>query len=88
MEKEARESTRPGRPSAPKTSGLGELHLTHRERHIVKLLAAGCTDEVAARELKISRRTVCYVVQGLMARMNAGSRFQLAWLLRSTACEG
>ncbi|MFE0530788.1 helix-turn-helix transcriptional regulator [Micromonospora sp. NBRC 107095] len=61
------------------------MPLTPRERRIVKLLAAGCTDEAAARELEISRRTVCYAVQGLMMRMDAGSRFQLAWLLGSMA---
>lgn len=74
-----------GNVVAPAAADVSDIPLTPRERRIVKLLAAGYTDEAAARELEISRRTVCYAVRGLMVRMGAGSRFQLAWLLKSLA---
>ncbi|MEU7849654.1 helix-turn-helix transcriptional regulator [Micromonospora parva] len=85
MEKGVRAKADSGHVVAPAVADVSEIPLTPRERRIVKLLAAGYTDEAAARELEISRRTVCYAVRGLMVRMGAGSRFQLAWLLQSLA---
>ncbi|MEV1318207.1 helix-turn-helix transcriptional regulator [Micromonospora arborensis] len=88
MEKGVRAKAESGYVVAPAVADVSEIPLTPRERRIVKLLAAGYTDEAAARELEISRRTVCYAVRGLMVRMGAGSRFQLAWLLRALAHGG
>ncbi|MGV9897775.1 helix-turn-helix domain-containing protein, partial [Streptomyces tendae] len=48
------------------------------DRRLLRLLAGGATDEVAARELGISRRTLFRRLQVLMARLGAANRFQLA----------
>lgn len=55
--------------------------LTPRERAIVELLAQGHTDETAARELDLSRRTVGYALGGLMGRLGVDNRFQLGLAL-------
>ena len=55
--------------------------LTPRERAIVELLARGHTDETAARELDLSRRTVGYALGGLMSRLGVDNRFQLGLAL-------
>ncbi|AXL87478.1 transcriptional regulator [Streptomyces sp. CB09001] len=48
------------------------------DRRLLRLLAGGATDELAARELGISRRTLFRRLQVLMARLGAANRFQLA----------
>ncbi|MFF5426851.1 MULTISPECIES: LuxR family transcriptional regulator [unclassified Streptomyces] len=48
------------------------------DRRLLGLLAAGAPDEVIARELGVSRRTLFRRVQVLMARLGATSRFQMA----------
>jgi DNA-binding CsgD family transcriptional regulator/sugar-specific transcriptional regulator TrmB len=48
------------------------------ERQLLALLAGGVTDDVAARNLGISRRTVTRCVERLMTVTGASSRFQLA----------
>ncbi|MFE3071430.1 LuxR family transcriptional regulator [Streptomyces sp. NPDC059247] len=48
------------------------------DRRLLRLLAAGADDEVIARELGVSRRTLFRRVQVLMARLGATSRFQMA----------
>ncbi|MEV6631673.1 helix-turn-helix transcriptional regulator [Actinoplanes sp. NPDC051470] len=55
--------------------------LTERERGILTLLAGGASDEEAAAELGLSRRTVLYAMRGLMDRLGVENRFQLALLL-------
>jgi DNA-binding CsgD family transcriptional regulator/predicted DNA-binding transcriptional regulator len=55
--------------------------LSPRERAIVELLAQGHTDETAARELDLSRRTVGYALGGLMSRLGVDNRFQLGLAL-------
>jgi DNA-binding CsgD family transcriptional regulator len=57
------------------------ITLTPRERAIVELLAQGHTDETAARELDLSRRTVGYALGGLMSRLGVDNRFQLGLAL-------
>ena len=57
------------------------IALTPRERAIVELLAQGHTDETAARELELSRRTVGYALGGLMSRLGVDNRFQLGLAL-------
>lgn len=47
-----------------------------QERELLRLLAAGSTDEVAARHLAISVRTVRRLAADLMTRLNAHSRFE------------
>jgi DNA-binding NarL/FixJ family response regulator len=58
-----------------------QVILTPRERAIVELLAQGHTDETAARELDLSRRTVGYALGGLMSRLGVDNRFQLGLAL-------
>jgi len=58
-----------------------QVTLTPRERAIVELLAQGHTDETAARELDLSRRTVGYALGGLMSRLGVDNRFQLGLAL-------
>ncbi|MGW2014890.1 LuxR family transcriptional regulator [Streptomyces sp. NPDC001927] len=48
------------------------------DRRLLWLLAGGASDEVVARELGISRRTLFRRLQILMARLGAANRFQLA----------
>jgi len=57
------------------------IELTSREKALVTLLARGYTDEAAAAELGLSRRTVAYVLRALMDRLGVQNRFQLALLL-------
>ncbi|WP_030686079.1 transcriptional regulator [Streptomyces globisporus] len=48
------------------------------DRRLLRLLAGGASDEVIAREIGVSRRTLFRRVQVLMARLGATSRFQMA----------
>ncbi|WMX43782.1 helix-turn-helix transcriptional regulator [Streptomyces roseicoloratus] len=48
------------------------------DRRLLRLLAGGASDEVIARELGVSRRTLFRRLQVLMARLGAANRFQLA----------
>lgn len=50
--------------------------LTSTERAVLQLLAAGATDEVTAKKLGISGRTVRRIVADLMQRLDAESRFE------------
>jgi DNA-binding CsgD family transcriptional regulator len=59
--------------SAEVTNGAG---LTVRERELLALLSAGCTDESAAARLGISVRTVRRMMAAIMTRLGARSRFQ------------
>lgn len=53
------------------------------ESKMLALLAAGTTDQVIARELGMSRRTLCRRLEQLMSRAGATSRFQLALYARA-----
>ncbi|MEV8101878.1 LuxR family transcriptional regulator [Streptomyces sp. NPDC088135] len=48
------------------------------DRRLLWLLAGGATDDVIARELGISRRTLFRRLQILMAQLGAANRFQIA----------
>lgn len=50
--------------------------LDEKTPQILKFLSSGCKDEFAARELGISVRTYRRYVADLMAKLDAGSRFQ------------
>ncbi|MER5962181.1 helix-turn-helix transcriptional regulator [Streptomyces sp. NPDC002057] len=52
--------------------------LAPADRRLLRLLAAGASDDVIAREIGVSRRTLFRRVQVLMARLGATSRFQMA----------
>ncbi|MFI5692223.1 LuxR C-terminal-related transcriptional regulator [Kribbella sp. NPDC051586] len=53
-----------------------DTDLSLREQEMLRLLALGATDEVAAAQLGISVRTVRRMVAQLMNRLGARSRFQ------------
>ncbi len=61
-----------GMPSASE-SGAG---LSPTDRHLLRLLADGLTDDVAAKRLGISARTVRRIMADLMDRLGAESRFE------------
>lgn len=52
--------------------------LQPHERRLLCLLAAGMTDDQAARALGVSRRTLFRYLEGMLARTGAANRFQLA----------
>jgi DNA-binding CsgD family transcriptional regulator len=60
-----------GTPAVVDERGLGA-----QERELIRLLAAGHTDEAAARKLAISLRSVQRMMTSLTERLNAASRFQ------------
>jgi DNA-binding CsgD family transcriptional regulator len=52
--------------------------LTPSESRLLSLLAAGVGDDVIARELRMSRRTLYRRIEVLAARLGASTRFQMA----------
>jgi len=62
---------------APQEHTLYDIALDPRERALIELLARGHTDASAARELRISARSVSYILRGLMDRLGVENRFQL-----------
>jgi DNA-binding CsgD family transcriptional regulator len=65
----------------PQEHTLYDIALEPRERSLVELLARGHTDASAARELRISARSVSYILRGLMDRLGVDNRFQLGLAL-------
>jgi DNA-binding CsgD family transcriptional regulator len=65
----------------PLEYAVPDFALNPRERAVVTLLAAGHTDATAARELRISQRSVTNVLRGLMDRLGVDNRFQLGLAL-------
>lgn len=58
-------------------SGAGEdLVVTDQDKRLLALLAAGCTDEVAAREFGVSVRHLRRRIARLMSDLGARSRFE------------
>ncbi|MCT9090956.1 helix-turn-helix transcriptional regulator [Streptomyces sp. ASQP_92] len=53
-----------------------EHALSPQERELVLLLGIGCTDDIAARRLGVSLRTVRRMSSELMSRLGARSRFE------------
>jgi DNA-binding CsgD family transcriptional regulator len=66
--------------SAPRPAAAVELSDT--EIQVLRLLAAGATDEGAARQLGVSVRTVRRLTSALLVRFSARSRFELGLKLR------
>lgn len=66
---------------APQEHAVSDIALDPRERAVINLLAQGHTDASAARELRISTRSVSYTVRGLMDRLGVDNRFQLGLAL-------
>lgn len=62
----------------PNPAAAGRLRPQAVEQRLIELLAAGLTDEAAARNLGVSRRTVARHIEHLMSITGSASRFQLA----------
>ncbi|MFF0147917.1 helix-turn-helix transcriptional regulator [Amycolatopsis sulphurea] len=62
--------------AVPLQSAAEDAESDQRERELLKLLSAGCTDAAAAVKLGISVRTVRRTVADVMNRLGARSRFQ------------
>ncbi|MEV6491982.1 LuxR C-terminal-related transcriptional regulator [Actinoplanes sp. NPDC051633] len=60
---------------------MPHVDLTSRERALVALLAQGHTDATAARELRVSPRSVSNMLRSLMDRLQVDNRFQLGLAL-------
>ncbi|MDQ1659120.1 MAG: hypothetical protein QOD41_4203 [Cryptosporangiaceae bacterium] len=71
----------------PERGAVAPIVLSGREEDLIRLLAAGQTDEVAARRLKVSPRTVTTLVRALMDRLGVENRFQLGLALGARATE-
>ncbi|GAA4672760.1 helix-turn-helix transcriptional regulator [Phytohabitans rumicis] len=65
----------------PEQHSLPRITLDPRELALIELLARGHTDTTAARELRISTRSVSSIVRGLMDRLGVDNRFQLGLAL-------
>src|SRR5690606_16788413 len=70
-----------------------ERGLTEREKELLTLLSAGCTDLTVASRLGVSVRTVRRMMSDVMNRLGARSRFQAgvkaadgAWLSGAVGC--
>ncbi|HLW02400.1 MAG TPA: LuxR C-terminal-related transcriptional regulator [Ktedonobacterales bacterium] len=62
---------------------MGASLLTHRQREVVVLIAAGYTNRRVAETFAISERTVEHHVAAIMARLKLASRTQIAiWALK------
>lgn len=57
-------------------SGRGKDGLFPLDRALLRLLSQGCTDEIAAKRLGVSLRTVRRMTAALLDRLDARSRFQ------------
>lgn len=62
----------------PGPGGVPRDQPSPEERHILSLLTEGIPDDVIARELGLSERTYQRRVRGMMERLRAQTRFQLA----------
>jgi DNA-binding CsgD family transcriptional regulator len=65
-------------PLYPRVDPAAPVWMSPADRRLLAVLAAGLSDEVAARELGISRRTFYRRLDALMARSGSATRFQLA----------
>jgi DNA-binding CsgD family transcriptional regulator len=74
-------------PSAPVRlplqDGLGVVALTSRERDVLKLIVAGCSNRQIAEALFISHRTATTHVGHILAKLDVGTRAEAAaWGVR------
>ncbi|MCW2504551.1 MAG: transcriptional regulator [Actinomycetia bacterium] len=65
-------------PLYPGTDPAAPVRLPPSDRRLLATLAAGLSDDLAARTLGISRRTFYRRLESLMARTGSTTRFQLA----------
>ena len=63
-----------------------DVRLTERERETLTLIAAGCSNKLIARQLKITEGTVKVHVKHLLRKLNLSSRVEAAvWAVRHDA---
>ena len=61
-------------PGAAASAGKPKGELTERERQVVTLLAEGLSNKLIADRLGISDHTAKFHVNGVMAKLGAGTR--------------
>jgi len=63
-------------PQPESAAGSRDSEFTAQERVVIRLMAAGLSDDQIARKMGVSRRTVQRAVTKLMDRLHATSRFE------------
>lgn len=72
-----------GALATPRLAGDREVPLTQRESDVLKLMTAGATNKVIAKELQISYETVKDHVQHILVKIGVTDRTQAAiWAVR------
>ena len=66
------------KPAAPAGEEPAPIHLTPRERDVLRLLVEGHGDAEIAKQLGLSRRTVSEHVSNLLKKFGVSSRVALA----------
>ena len=62
------------------------IHLSHREKEIIQLLAAGLRDREIAQKLYISDRTVKFHINNAVTKLNANTRIQAIYQAYTHGC--
>jgi two-component system nitrate/nitrite response regulator NarL len=72
-------------PAAPASDPEVTVPLSKREHQIIECLVSGLSNKIIARELKITEGTVKVHVKGLLRKIKASNRTQVAiWALRQS----
>jgi DNA-binding CsgD family transcriptional regulator len=74
----AQPQSAPPAPGQPRVAAKPATLLSSREREVVRLIAAGCTNREIAAKLAISQRTVDTHVSNILAKLDLSSRAQIA----------
>jgi DNA-binding CsgD family transcriptional regulator len=68
----------PEHPSEPRPDALDRLHLTHREREVLALVAEGRTNRQIAAKLYISDKTASVHVSNILTKLGVSNRGEAA----------
>lgn len=68
--------------AARSTAGLGDIHLTAREREVLELVAQGRSNGEIAKRLFIATKTVSVHVSNVLAKLDASSRTEAVAVAR------
>jgi two-component system, NarL family, nitrate/nitrite response regulator NarL len=80
------QQVQPAPPNASEPDAEVAVPLSRREHQIIECLVSGLPNKIIARELKITEGTVKVHVKGLLRKIKASNRTQVAiWALRQSA---